>query len=180
MRENCLHCRLTLEIPELEEGSLVECPSCREVLLWDGQSLQVATPEESGNGVRIVAGSAPTPVAADAADDTVAAVTVSRPGAPSEVLLQVENGPRKGELLVLRLGRNVIGRGDADMVIHDAEISRRHCEIEVAGRERIVVHDLASRNGTYVNGHEVSECVLHKGDVIRCGETRLTVLVPEA
>ena len=54
----------------------------------------------------------------------------------------------------------------------DNRVSRRHAQIEiVAGR--CVLNDLASTNGTTVNGAPVSQQVLHDGDVIGIGGVEL-------
>jgi hypothetical protein len=47
-------------------------------------------------------------------------------------------------------------------------ISNRHCIIIHSGSD-IVVRDLNSSNGTYVNGEIISEVVLRPGDCIQCG-----------
>ncbi|HCG19807.1 MAG TPA: hypothetical protein DER26_02270 [Verrucomicrobia bacterium] len=71
-----------------------------------------------------------------------------------------------------------IGRASSnDLCIPDEELSRNHCLIEFAAEEPRIV-DLASANGTYVNGVAVKSepCALHAGDVIEIGETRLRVV----
>ncbi len=66
-----------------------------------------------------------------------------------------------------------IGRGtDSDLRIDDAGVSRSHAEI-LLGRE-VLLRDLGSTNGTYVNGVQVGETVLHDGDVLRLGGTAIT------
>jgi hypothetical protein len=66
-----------------------------------------------------------------------------------------------------------IGRGsDADLRIDDAGVSRNHVEV-LLGRE-VLLRDLGSTNGTYVNGVQVGEVVLRDGDVIRLGGTAIT------
>lgn len=71
-----------------------------------------------------------------------------------------------------------IGRASSnDLSIQDEELSRNHCLIEFkAGELRLV--DLASANGTYVNGTSIGAepHILHAGDVIEIGETRLRVV----
>src|SRR5262245_17157188 len=64
-----------------------------------------------------------------------------------------------------------IGTGeDADFRIPDPHVSRRHVEVRrtPAG---VVVHDLGSRNGTYVDGNAVKEVVVMSGATIRIGTT---------
>ena len=73
------------------------------------------------------------------------------------------------------LGRAVtrLGRGtDVDIRVDDPGVSRHHAEI-LLGRE-VVLRDLRSTNGTYVDGVQVGEVVLSEGNVIQIGATRLT------
>jgi serine phosphatase RsbU (regulator of sigma subunit) len=62
-----------------------------------------------------------------------------------------------------------IGRRDTnDLKLTGSEVSRDHAEI-VEEDGRFVLHDRASRYGTYVNDEQVSERVLQHGDRIRLG-----------
>ncbi|MBI1377916.1 MAG: DUF2662 domain-containing protein [Frankiales bacterium] len=69
---------------------------------------------------------------------------------------------------VTRLGRGT----DVDIRVDDPGVSRHHAEI-LLGRE-VVLRDLDSTNGTYVDGVQVGETVLHDGSVVQLGGTRLT------
>ena len=69
---------------------------------------------------------------------------------------------------VTRLGRGT----DVDIRIDDPGVSRHHAEI-LLGRE-VILRDLRSTNGTYVDGVQVGEVVLAEGNVIQIGATRLT------
>ncbi len=63
----------------------------------------------------------------------------------------------------------IIGRGsDCDIVVDLDSVSRRHAKIERQG-EKIVVADLNSTNGTYVNEHQVNERELRDGDQVKIG-----------
>lgn len=67
-----------------------------------------------------------------------------------------------------------IGRGnDADIRIDDPGVSRHHAEIRIVGPE-VVIKDLGSTNGTYVNGTLVAEQPLRDGNVITIGSSNLT------
>jgi class 3 adenylate cyclase len=69
----------------------------------------------------------------------------------------------------------VLGRGDADVVIDDPEISRRHALIRTNG-EFFEVEDLDSLNGTWLNGERIAAAArLAPGDVIRLGKTVIEV-----
>lgn len=68
-----------------------------------------------------------------------------------------------------------IGRGsDNGLVIHDSRISRHHARLQVR-RGTLVLTDLASTNGSRVNGVRVEEVVLGEGDRIELGDTVLVV-----
>jgi pSer/pThr/pTyr-binding forkhead associated (FHA) protein len=72
-----------------------------------------------------------------------------------------------------------IGRGDDnDLVLLDPLVSRHHARL-VPRNGRLVLTDLASRNGTRVNGRAVRDAVLGAGDRIEMGSTLVEVLPPE-
>nr|WP_212755560.1 DUF3662 and FHA domain-containing protein [Flexivirga aerilata] len=73
----------------------------------------------------------------------------------------------------------VIGRDDdADIVLDDPGISRRHSEIRLTydGPHQVLrIRDLGSTNGTYVNGDPISSTHLHEGDRLTVGRTKMVV-----
>ncbi len=81
-------------------------------------------------------------------------------------------GTQVGEMH--KVGDNVvIGRGqDADLRIIDEQISRRHARVAIENGI-IVVTDLGSSNGTYVNGRQITRHVLGDGDKIQIGTTTI-------
>ena len=73
--------------------------------------------------------------------------------------------PVEGELI---LGRE---HSTADLVIEDPSVSRRHARVLPQGRA-VIVEDLGSSNGTYVNGDRISGPVeLDTGDELQLGDT---------
>ena len=74
----------------------------------------------------------------------------------------------------LRLGRS----SSNDVHIADEELSRNHCMFECDGEDGLRVVDLASANGTFVNGTQLGSdaCKLHVGDVIVVGATTIAVV----
>jgi predicted component of type VI protein secretion system len=77
-------------------------------------------------------------------------------------------------------GTLVVGRsGGCDLRLRDADTSRRHAKI-VCEEERIVLHDLASTNGTFVNGEKVEERTLEPGDRIQIGSNEIAFCRVEA
>ncbi|MDD5563799.1 MAG: SpoIIE family protein phosphatase [Thermoanaerobaculaceae bacterium] len=62
-----------------------------------------------------------------------------------------------------------IGRDPAcDVVVAEPTVSRRHAQASWDGRE-LVIEDLGSSGGTFVNGARVQRAVVHPGDVVRLG-----------
>lgn len=69
-----------------------------------------------------------------------------------------------------------IGRDShADLVLLDPSVSRRHCKVRQMGRDRWALEDLASSNGTFVNGEKVRRAELHPGDILQLGSRRFRV-----
>ncbi|MBY0441599.1 MAG: DUF3662 domain-containing protein [Mycobacteriaceae bacterium] len=89
------------------------------------------------------------------------------------VTLQLDDG--SGRTYQLRIGSNVIGRGqEAQFRLPDTGVSRRHLEIRWDGQAALL-SDLNSTNGTTVNNAPVQEWQLADGDVIRLGHSEIIV-----
>ena len=70
----------------------------------------------------------------------------------------------------------MLGRGSrADIQVQDPEVSRKHCRIEELNG-LLLIRDVGSTNGTFVNGHPVVETVLISGDRVSLGQTHFLVL----
>jgi hypothetical protein len=70
-----------------------------------------------------------------------------------------------------------IGRGStSDLVLDDAFVSGRHASVEYE-REGLVLSDLGSTNGTFVNGRRVTRATVRPGDELTIGTSRLRVEV---
>ena len=72
----------------------------------------------------------------------------------------------------------ILGRGDdAALRIPDERVSRHHARIvslhDPTGVPEFVIHDLDSRNGTWVNGQSVRQALLEEGDKVQVGDTVL-------
>jgi Nif-specific regulatory protein len=92
-------------------------------------------------------------------------------------LLIVTAGPARGRSLPLH-DTVTIGRDDGNALsVPDPALSRRHCVIEPA-HGRLVIRDLESRNGVFVNGCPIGERTLADGDQIRIGDSALIVVMP--
>lgn len=70
-----------------------------------------------------------------------------------------------------------IGRGEGcDLRIPLGDVSRKHCSL-IKSDEGLVIQDIGSSNGTYVNGKRVQEASLRPGDLIRVGSLRFVVQI---
>lgn len=98
--------------------------------------------------------------------------------AVSALQLRVVAGPDCGGLIALGRGRQVVGRApDADIVIADPDISRRHAELSI-GLHSLTIRDLGSANGTLVDNLAVDDlpCRLTPGCQISIGNSLLSVV----
>src|SRR3954447_26646566 len=91
--------------------------------------------------------------------------------------IEVTSGPGVG--LTAEVEEDiVIGREDADLVIDDLEISRRHARVAPAEGGGVVVEDLGSTNGTFVNGEKLSgPTTLESSGTIRIGTSEIAVKI---
>ncbi len=91
--------------------------------------------------------------------------------------LVIEEGFQKGQVFDVKPEGTSIGRSSQNnLPISDEELSRHHCRIYFLGDDPWV-SDLATLNGTQVNGETISEAVkLKAGDTISIGDTVLKFL----
>lgn len=89
--------------------------------------------------------------------------------------LIVASGPRRGLHWSLTEGPTKVGRDPDDGIfLDDVTVSRHHAEFEARG-DVLVVRDLGSTNGTYVNGSRAEETEIHSGDEVIIGRFHLVV-----
>jgi len=81
------------------------------------------------------------------------------------VLTGASKGVKKRLPAKLRVGKSP----DNDLVLHDATVSRHHCEIERAPRGAVIVRDLGSRNGLRVGSAKVREAEIKVGTTLTIG-----------
>ena len=94
----------------------------------------------------------------------------------SEYRLIVERGPDQGREFRIPVDGADIGRSDQNaFVLTDGELSRKHCRLDFRNGT-LWVSDLASANGTIVNGTEIQERPLSAGDTLQLGESFVRVL----
>lgn len=103
------------------------------------------------------------------------AVIAARDVKPAVVFLS-------GELIAVPIPLDredvILGRAlEADVRVNDFQVSRQHARISTVegsdGADEYFVHDLDSRNGTFLNGRRIRREKLENGDKITIGETIL-------
>ena len=71
----------------------------------------------------------------------------------------------------------VVGRSsDLDMVLVEEMVSRKHARIAYEN-DAVVIEDLGSTNGTFVNGEKIKRAQLKEGDRVLIGTSILKVIV---
>src|SRR5215468_422307 len=96
-----------------------------------------------------------------------------------EIFLYAEHGPGTGQLLPVGQGALILGRSSScDLRLPHASISRRHARLTRRG-ERLILEDLGSQNGTFVDDERVaSPRELELGQRIHIGPAVLRLRVP--
>jgi len=94
------------------------------------------------------------------------------------VKLKVLVGKSAGKEIPIPVSRFLIGRGDdCHMRPKSDAISRNHCAILIS-EDSVLIRDLNSRNGTFVNGEKIQgDCELKKGDKIRIGQLEFEAVI---
>lgn len=98
-----------------------------------------------------------------------------------QVVLRVVGGKHNGREIKLAVPKFIIGRGEGAHLRPSSDlVSRHHCGISVTDGQ-VIVEDLGSRNGTFVNGEQLTEP--HKarsGDTIRVGRLQFELVMDPA
>ncbi len=88
-------------------------------------------------------------------------------------VIAIESGALQGKRIPVTLPCT-IGRVDCDVTLDDRLISRRHAELKIID-SHLEIADLASRNGTKVNGEKIIKKRLTPNDLISIGPISLRI-----
>jgi pSer/pThr/pTyr-binding forkhead associated (FHA) protein len=124
----------------------------------------------NSRGSHTVLADAPSAVVAGGGGQTMIQGTAQVPPAGVQFWLKDQDA-----IYPLKTGVNTVGRlPDNDVVVQAPYVSRRHCAILVHAGNNCEVHDVASKNGTFVNGQKINgPRRLTSGDEIRMCDLRL-------
>ena len=98
-----------------------------------------------------------------------------------QVFLKIIGGKNDGREIKISVPEFVIGRGDTAHLKPSSDlVSRRHCSIKVVDG-KVIVSDMGSRNGTFVNGEQLKgEHIAKPGDRVRVGRLQFEMVIDAA
>ncbi len=168
MDSKCPKCKIELHVKDTADGMLIVCPECgytRECGIDETALLPVSVVKmalgEDDQGLELL-NLMPRP-----------AVLSSR----FAVTLEVLSGKDRGIIYEVKKGRCTIGRQNADLIISDNRVSRRHSSIKIFDNGLVLLSDLASTNGTYIGGTAIAKKCLRDGDIFTIGTTKIKVKI---
>lgn len=98
-----------------------------------------------------------------------------------QVVLRVVGGKHNGREIKIAVPKFIIGRGEGAHLRPSSDlVSRQHCGVSVQDGQ-VIVEDLGSRNGTFVNGEQLT--APHKarsGDTVRVGRLQFELIMDPA
>jgi len=94
-----------------------------------------------------------------------------------KVILSPRRGPEGIGVIECTKASTSFGRKDVDVRLNDLDCSRKHASVEIVAGSKAFVRDLASTNGTYVNGKKISYQEVKSGDLVQIGQTIFEVTV---
>lgn len=99
---------------------------------------------------------------------------------PQSFALRIESGEQAGQTHAIpSKGLTVGRRPQNDLVIQDASVSGRHARFSIEG-DHVVLVDLASTNGSFVDDQKVDEARLEAGAFLRLGKVELELITVSA
>jgi hypothetical protein len=140
-----------------------------------------ARPAGQGNGVELDPGLPPGATMAIDRSAVMAAIEVREIAEPTgdaiAVLAELDGNGRERRRYGVETLPCLIGRApDCDVILSDLRVSRHHARI-VRDRDGLVVEDLHSANGVWLNGERRERTAVSEGDTIGLGGPRFRVYV---
>lgn len=157
-------------VPESEvllNGAPVKAPrplKARDTILLAGIELEVIDPKAD-------------PIAAPEVATVKTGTTNPRVPKSTGWALKANHSALKSRVFPLRQANTVGRSSECDISLAAAHLSRRHAELNIVDGV-LYVKDLGSANGTFVNGRQVSEARVKRGDELRFDTLSFGVIGP--
>ena len=91
----------------------------------------------------------------------------------AKLVILTQGLPVTGRAHELNVDPTTIGRVEDNLFqIAEPSVSSHHCEVHLRGSE-VLIRDLNSTNGTFINGEKVTESILKPGQTLRLGNVEL-------
>jgi pSer/pThr/pTyr-binding forkhead associated (FHA) protein len=152
------------------EGRLLRCPAC-------GYAFTLSSSPEATTKMQLPVFAEGRPAAAPLELEDESALGEMELSSSQLITLEALSGPQKGQKAEVTKTPLTLGRSFGDVGLADGKISRIHASLEVYGERAVVLRDIASTNGTFVNGKLISSARLQDGDTIRVGSMVLMLRV---
>lgn len=160
MQARCVHCGRVQSVDDNIFGNRerveVPCPAC-------GKAFPIVNPQLATFRSETTARKVATITSEVSTDGRLLVLPENE-----EISLRAVEGNEKGTVYPVTKPRLTIGRSNADIVINDALSSRVHCALEISA-QAIVLRDLNSTNGTFVNDAPILTATLSNGSSFRIG-----------
>src|ERR1044071_8895922 len=89
-------------------------------------------------------------------------------------LLKIVSGDSAGASFAVGNGEHRVGRADGNHIrLPDGSVSSSHCEVTLDAAGNLLVRDLNSTNGTFIEGQRVREALVLPGQTLRLGNLNL-------
>ncbi|MBW2731217.1 MAG: sigma 54-interacting transcriptional regulator [Deltaproteobacteria bacterium] len=85
--------------------------------------------------------------------------------------------PQSGGETLLDLPATLGRDHTCDVVLEDSSVSRHHARIEHGSEGELLLRDLSSRNGSFLNRRRIDEAPLRPGDLLRFGDVLVRLLI---
>lgn len=91
--------------------------------------------------------------------------------------LRILTGPQAGQIVPLVIGYSVLGRSPSCQIkLASNSVSKEHATVLLTEDGKLLLTDMNSRNGTYVNGLRIQNQKLHPGDKLTLHDIVIDVL----
>ncbi len=163
-----------------EKSKKVRCKNCGTVFEIFNPFYEEATADNLENKVTEDVSSKKSEVQEEEGERTTREKLIQEGEEPylpenKEYVLYITRGAKQGFKYKIEKPVVVIGRFNVDLIIPDRQVSRKHAAIEVYG-DKVIIRDLQSTNGTFINGERVFYAELEDQSEIQVGETFLLFL----